>query len=67
MVFSTKNNATQLAETIRSVDPFKVSASIIRRELESYDLDLNDKLCDSEELRESLTKMEIPKMLLNNS
>ena len=65
MVFSIAHNEIyQLAEAIRSINPFKVCASIIRKELASFDFDLNDKLCDAEDLRNSLGSIGMPKVIL---
>ena len=65
MVFSIAHNEiNQLAEAIRSINPFKVCASIIRKELASFDFDLNDKLCDAEDLRNSLGSIGMPKVIL---
>ena len=65
MVFSIlRNKSGQLAETIRSIDPFKVCASIIRKHLSAFDFNLNDRFCDAEDLRESLSNIPIPEDIL---
>ena len=53
-----------MAETICSIDPFKVSASIIRKQLSTYDFNLNNKFSDAKDLRESLMNMPVPEEIL---
>ena len=53
-----------MAETIRSIDPFKVSASIIRKQLSTYDFNLNNIFGDAEDLRESHMNMPVPEEIL---
>ena len=61
MVYSLIRNESQhLVEKIRSIDPFKVCASIIRKELRSFDFELNDRFCDAEDLKSTLANMCIP-------
>ena len=65
MVFGVnKNQANVLAETIRSINPFQVCASVIRRELSNYDFDLTDRFCDAEDLRKSISNFNIPDVTL---
>ena len=65
MVYSLIRNESQhLVEKIRSIDPFKVCASIIRKELRSFDFELNDRFCDAEDLRSTLENMCIPEKSL---
>ena len=65
MVFNTlRTRSRQMAETIRSINPFKVSASIIRKQLSTYDFNLNNKFNDAEDLRESLMNMPVPGEIL---
>lgn len=65
MVFS--NNETlhcAMAENIRSNDPIKICAQTIRNSLLEYDFNLNDKFCDSNDLKSAWEDMKIPDPLL---
>ena len=65
MVFSVdQNKANVLAEKIRSIDPFRVGASVIQRELSNYDFGLTDRFCDAEDLRHSTLNFQIPTSIL---
>ena len=63
MVFSISSD--KLADHIRTVDPIKECASMIREALDDYDFGLDDKFCDAQDLKTSLSNMPIPEPILN--
>ena len=66
MVFSISSD--MLADHVRSVnsvDPIQECASMIRKALDDYDFGLDDKFCDAQDLKTSLSNMPIPESILN--
>jgi len=64
MFFSKSVTAECLAETIRTTDPIRQSAEIIRQCLQDMDFDLQDRFCDANDLDIAWTNMVIPEPLL---
>eukprot|EP00918_Siedleckia_nematoides_P108296 GHVU01236350.1.p1 GENE.GHVU01236350.1~~GHVU01236350.1.p1 ORF type:complete len:407 (-),score=39.87 GHVU01236350.1:38-1258(-) len=63
MAFSVPSST--LAGKLRSVDPVQACASIVRKALEDYDFDLDDRFCDAEDLKQASSNMGIPDSVLS--
>jgi len=64
MIFSKSVTAESMAETIRSTDPIKQCAELIRQSLLDTDFELNDRFCDANDLKTSWNNVNIPEPLL---
>ena len=53
-----------MAETIRSTDPIKQCAEVIRQSLLDTDFELNDRFCDANDLKTSWNNVNISEPLL---
>ena len=58
------NIISDMAETIRSTDPIRQCADIIRQSLLDIDFDLEDRFCDANDLRTSWNAVPVPEPLL---
>jgi len=63
--FSKSVTAECLAETIRITDPIRQSAKIITQCLQEMDFDLQDSVCEANDLDIAWTNMVIPEPLVN--
>jgi len=64
MCFSKSVTAKSVAETIRSTDPIKQCAELIRQSLLDTDFELNNRFCDANDLKTSWNNVNIPEPLL---
>jgi len=64
MCFSKSVTAKSMAETIRSTDPIKQCAELIRQSLLDTDFELNDRFCDANDLKTPWNNVSIPEPLL---
>ena len=64
MCFSKSVTAKSMAETIRSTNPIKQCAELIRQSLLDTDFELNDGFCDANNLKTSWNNVNIPEPLL---
>ena len=64
MFFSSTVKAENLAETIRSTDPIRQCAEMIRQCLLELDFDLQDRFCDVNDLETATANMVIPEPIL---
>lgn len=64
LFFSRSVTAESMVETIRSTDPIKQCAELIRQSLLDTDFELNDRFCDASDLKTSWKNVIIPETLL---
>lgn len=60
IVFSSKLMTEDVAEVIRTHDPIKECANVLRQSIKNLDYELSDKFCDSSDLADSWCNKTIP-------
>lgn len=64
LFFSVSVTSESLAETIRTTDPIRQCAALIRQSLMEVDFDLQDRFCDTNDLKRAWNTTTIPESLL---